>query len=87
MPVIPISVALVIGVLLYGALYTAGLFIVGLWMGNKLIVLGAIATAGVTYLSFACQVMDGPRWLSVLLVYGSLVLGAATGLALIMEVI
>lgn len=83
MPDISLSAGIVIGALIYGALYTAGTFIAGLWLGHRQVIVGAIGTAGITYLSFAVQIMDGPWWLAVLCIYLSIILGAATGLLLL----
>lgn len=87
MPDIPLSAGLVAGALIYGVLYTAGMFVAGLWMGSGPIIAGAVATAGVSYLSFAAQIMDAPRWLAILLVYGSIVAGTVTGILLLADII
>ena len=83
MPEATLSAGIVIGALLYGGLYTVGLFIAGLWFQIRQVVVGATATAGITYISFAAQIMGGDPWLIVGSVYLSLIVGAATGIVLI----
>ena len=87
MPDMPLSAGLVLGALIYGMMYTAGLFLTGMWLGSGYIVAGAVATAGISYLSFAAQIMDAPRWLAIMLVYGSIVTGAVTGILLLADII
>lgn len=42
---------MIAGVLVYGALYTAGVFVAGLMWGNHLAVILALITAGLAYLA------------------------------------
>lgn len=83
MPDATLSAGIVTGALVYGALYVAGLFVAGLWFHIRPVVVGAILTAGFTYLSFIIQIMDGPWWLGILTIWSSIILGIATGIVLL----
>ena len=77
-----------IGVLLNSALYIAGCFIAGLLLGNTLAWRLALATAGVTYLSFVFHVVsetEGDAWQRAAgwLVWLSIALGINAGAALL----
>ena len=72
------------GILINSALYLAAVFYAGMWMQNPWAWKGAIATLGVTYLSYFVQgAWPQRRSIAVVLVGLSIVLGAASGLALL----
>ena len=77
-----------IGVLINGPLYLAGCFIAGLLLGNAVAWCLALAGAGVTYLSYVAHfVASAGEWWETaagLLVYLSIALGIAAGLALLL---
>lgn len=72
------------GLLLYGALYLAGVFVAGIAWHNTAAVLVALACAGATYLSYfaqlAAQLSDKTR---TVIVYATIGLGALAGIVLI----
>ncbi len=68
-----------VGALLYGSLYLAGVFVIGLTTHNPDAALLAIATAGVTYLSLVSHLIGGPPPIATTLTLLSILSGAVAG--------
>jgi hypothetical protein len=78
---------LIVGAMVNSALYLAGLLIAGFVAGNDWAWKGAIAAAGITYLSYLGNIafINGhiPEWAARLVTAASIFAGAAAGIALL----
>ena len=78
------QLVLATGLLLYGALYLAGIFVTGLAWHNTAAVILVLAAAGATYLSYfaqlAAELSDKTR---TVIVYATIALGALAGIVLL----
>lgn len=72
-----------VAILLYGSLYTTGVFVAGLATGNIWAWRGALATAGVTYLCYFVQSLAPRSRVVIALLAASITLGAVAGLLLL----
>lgn len=80
----PQQIVLATGLLLYGALYVAGVFIAGLVNHNAAAVILAITCAGATYLTYFAQLSaELPDNLRTVIVYATIALGALAGIVLL----
>lgn len=77
----------VIGTMLNSALYLISVFVAGLvWQYHNTVIL-AVASMGVTYLSYFAQVLPAPPRIAILTLVGlSIVLGGGAGITLLMGV-
>lgn len=75
---------LIVGLLINSALYISTVFALGIVEHNAVASKLAVATAGVTYLSYFAQLSDGARQISSVLVVTSILAGVAAGAALIL---
>lgn len=72
-----------VGAVLNSAFYVAGVLVTALWRHDVAAADLAVVTFGVTYLSYLAQATDGLRTYAPFLVYSSIVVGLAAGLALL----
>ena len=74
---------LIVGALLYGALYLQNVIVAGLFYGNRWAVIFGLMALGVSFLSYAAGITwkDSPA--TMMLIYASWALGVAAGLALL----
>lgn len=83
----PAMQLMAIGGIVNSALYIAGVFLAGLATGNDVVWKAAIATAGLTYLSYLANMalLAGliPEWIARASVIVSVALGASAGIALL----
>ena len=73
-----------LGAMINSAIYLLGVAYFALHVGaGALVWKAALAAAGVAYLGYLCQMMEVNRYLTMMLVLSSNVLGVAAGLALL----
>ncbi len=74
---------LAIGIYLNSSLYYAGVFIAGMVTGNQVAWKLALTGVGICYFLYVSQVLGSSRWTQLTLMWLSVVLGIAGGLALL----
>lgn len=78
------QIILAAGLLVYGALYVAGVFVAGIAWHNSAAVVLALACAGATYLSYFTQLAaDFSDKIRFVVVYATIGLGALAGIVLL----
>ena len=82
---------MIIGVYIWGAMYTAGVFVAALWLGNHTALYLALVSAGAAYVAqltgaIACDPQSPSpeaRYVNIAFVVASIAAGVIAGLSLI----
>lgn len=72
------------GAYINGALYLAGVFVAGLVTQHPPAWKGAVAAAGISFMSYTFQLSEVPRLMQLMAVGASIGMGAAAGVLLLL---